>query len=328
MSNIVKIDKWNPDPDIIARAASILRDGRLVAFPTETVYGLGADGENARAVKKIFLSKGRPQDNPLILHVHDRRVAERLAKCSQRAFDLMDEFWPGPLTLVLPLLEDSRVPKEVTAGLSTVALRMPSHPAALALIEAAGRPLAAPSANKSGRPSPTDARSVALDLCDSVDMILDAGSVDIGLESTVIDLTGDDVLLLRPGGLSSETLCEFLGFPLRTPLLSDADASKRSPGTRYRHYAPNIGVVIWDKKNPLASLVAPAVSGFIGLSEPGVPFAHSIVFDSPESYARGLFASFRSMESEKDCGCIVVEWPEAEGIGLALRDRIKRAANK
>ncbi|GHS91381.1 threonylcarbamoyl-AMP synthase [Synergistales bacterium] len=327
MPNVVKIDKWNPDPAIIERAASVLKEGGLVAFPTETVYGLGADGLRAEAVRKIYAAKGRPQDNPLILHFSAPQETARIAKSSRRALDLMEEFWPGPLTLVLPLLDGSRVPKEVTAGLSTVAIRMPAHPVALALIEATGRPLAAPSANRSGRPSPTDARAVAEDLGRFADMILDAGGVDIGLESTVIDLTGEDVLLLRPGGLPAETIAAFLGSPLRTPGASDSPASKRSPGVRYRHYAPDIDVLIWDKKDALfMSGVDPALSGFVGLTKPPVSFARSIIFDSPESYARGLFASFREMESDGACRRIVAEWPEAEGIGLALRDRIKRAA--
>ncbi|GHV33607.1 threonylcarbamoyl-AMP synthase [Synergistales bacterium] len=325
MSNVVKIDKWNPDLAVIAGAASILRDGGLVAFPTETVYGLGADGLGADAVKKIFAAKGRPRDNPLILHVCDKQETARLAKRDQRALDLMDKFWPGPLTLVLPLLENSCVPKEVTAGLSTVAIRMPDHPVALALIEATGHPLAAPSANRSGRPSPTDAWAVDFDLGEGVSMVLDAGSVDIGLESTVIDLTGEEVLLLRPGGLPAEKLEAFLGSPLKTP---GADASKRSPGTRYRHYAPDLDVRIWDKKDALGALcVTPSESGFIGLTKPPVPFRRIIVFDSVQSYARGVFASFRDMESDDGCRCVIAEWPEPEGIGLALRDRIRRAAS-
>lgn len=313
------IDRWNPEAKLIERAARVLENDGLVGFPTETVYGLGANGLSSEAVRKIFLAKGRPSDNPLILHLRDPDDARRLARVDDRAAAVMKAFWPGPLTLVLPA--QPVVPAEVTAGLNTVALRMPDHPVALSLIEATGFPIAAPSANLSGRPSPTDADAVETDLGGHVDLILDAGPVDVGLESTVIDLTGNGVVLLRPGGMPIERVAEFLG---KTPGCPDDNLRRRSPGTRYRHYAPLVPVCIW-RGGKLPDGVDPSVSGFLGLSSPPGDFARSVVFETPENFARGIFAGFRRMESER-IQVIVVEWPAAKGIGLALQDRILRAA--
>lgn len=313
------IDRWNPEAELIGQAARILENNGLVAFPTETVYGLGANGLSSEAVGKIFLAKGRPSDNPLILHLCDLDDARLLARVDDRATAVMQAFWPGPLTLVLPAR--TIVPVEVTAGLNTVALRMPNHPVALALIEAAGFPVAAPSANRSGRPSPTNADAVQADLEGQVELILDAGPADVGLESTVIDLTENDIVLLRPGGVPVEKVAELLGASQRLP---DDELRRRSPGTRYRHYAPRVPVWIW-RGGRLGGGVEPSVSGFLGLSAPPGDFARSIVFESSKNFARGLFAGFRSMESE-GVRAIVVEWPTAEGIGLALQDRILRAA--
>jgi L-threonylcarbamoyladenylate synthase len=325
MTNVLKVDRWNPEPDRIARAGAILRDGGLVAFPTETVYGLGADGLNARAAGRIFAAKGRPADNPLILHLSAPREAARLAEVDARAGAVMEAFWPGPLTLVLPALPV--VPKEVTAGLDTVALRMPDHPAALALIEAAGCPVAGPSANRSGRPSPTDAEAVAADLGDRVDLILDAGSVEIGLESTVIDLTERKPLLLRPGGMPRVRLERFLRERLRAPGETGGDAERRSPGTRHRHYAPAVPVLVWDG-GEIPPGTDPLFAGFVGMTPPPAEFAWTLLFDSEENYARGIFAAFRRLEAQEGCRRIVAEWPRPEGLGLALRDRILRASGK
>lgn len=314
----VPVDPWNPDPAVLREAAAVLRRGGLVAFPTETVYGLGANALNADAVRGIYRAKGRPSDNPLILHLACREEAERLARPTPRARSLMSAFWPGPLTLVLPARPV--VPAETRGGLDTAALRMPDHPVAAALIEAAGFPLAAPSANLSGRPSPTDADSVWEDLGGRADMILDAGPVSVGIESTVLDMTTEPPLLLRPGGLSREVLEDFLGVGLGCPEVPSA----RSPGTRYRHYAPFVPVWIWEG-GPLPEGADPGRCGFMGLTSPSAPFARSLRFDSPENYARGLFAGFRAMESAGVLG-IVVQWPPASGVGLGLRDRIRRAA--
>jgi len=323
--NIVKIDKWNPDAGIIREGASILRSGGLVAFPTETIYGLGANGLSSEAARKIFLAKERPVDNPLILHLTDAKETEALAEVDERAAKVMAAFWPGPLTLVLRARPG--IPAEVTAGLSTVALRVPDHPVALALIEAAGCPIAAPSANRSGRPSPTDAEAVAAELGDKVDLILDSGHVDIGLESTVIDLTGHNALLLRPGGSSIERLEAFLGEPLG---MFDEESKKRSPGTRHKHYSPTVPVRVWEARETgkadknLHDSINPAKFGFMGVNPPPAEFARVILFESEDSYARGIFAGFRQFEAE-GLG-IVAEWPKPYGIGLALRDRIRRAS--
>ncbi|MDR1733142.1 MAG: threonylcarbamoyl-AMP synthase [Synergistaceae bacterium] len=313
------VNRWNPEAPVIRRGAGMLREGRLVAFPTETVYGLGANGLDPEAVKKIFLAKGRPSDNPLILHLRDPEEARTLARVDDRARSMMRAFWPGPLTLVLPSLPV--VPREVTAGLDTVALRMPDHPVALALIEAAGFPLAAPSANRSGRPSPTDADAVMADLAGCVDLVLDAGAVDVGVESTVLDLTEEKAVLLRPGGLSLEEIADFLG---EKPGGADSHSARRSPGMRYRHYAPFVPLRIWEGGELPEGLHSSA--GFIGMNVPDFPFAKVIVFDSVENFARGVFASFRRLEAEK-VSLIVVQWPEARGVGLALRDRLRRAAS-
>ncbi|MDR3264922.1 MAG: threonylcarbamoyl-AMP synthase [Synergistaceae bacterium] len=314
----IALDRWNPDPSVIERAGALLREGRLVAFPTETVYGLGANGLDPGAVKKIFLAKGRPSDNPLILHLCDPRDARSLARVDARAEAVMEAFWPGPLTLVLPALPV--VPAEVTAGLETVALRMPDHPVALSLIGAAGCPVAGPSANRSGRPSPTDADAVMADLDGRVDLVLDAGAVEVGVESTVLDLTGERAVLLRPGGMSVERIAEFFG---EEPGVADKNSARRSPGTRYRHYAPAVPVHVWHGEE--LRDIDPATSGFIGLDLPRADFARAIVFDSSENFARGIFAGFRRMEADGVLR-IVVQWPDARGIGLALRDRIRRAS--
>ena len=232
----------------------------------------------------------------------------------------MDAFWPGPLTLVLPAR--SVVPEAVRAGLPTVALRMPDHPVALALVQKTGRPMAGPSANRSGRPSPTDAAAVVADLGERVDLVLDAGSVGIGLESTVIDLTGEKVLLLRPGGMPVERLEKFFRAPLEAP---DGSEKKRSPGTRYRHYAPEALVHTWDMKEELPRALDPAQSAFMGMTSPPFSFARVVLFDSLESYARGVFAAFRRFEAE-GIRHIVAEWPDPSGIGLALQDRIHKAS--
>ena len=314
----IKIDPWNPEREILARAAEILRGGGLVAFPTETVYGLGANALEAEAVAGIYRAKGRPSDNPLILHLSHPEQAESLVHVDDRARRLMSAFWPGPLTLVLKARDV--VPPVTRGGLSTAALRMPDHPVAAALIDAVGFPLAAPSANASGRPSPTDADTVFEDVGGRIDLILDGGTVAVGIESTVIDVSTERPLLLRPGGMPVETLEEFLGEPLGRP---DSRSKRRSPGTRYRHYAPRIPVRIWRADTPLEGLVGDW--GFMGLRTPPLSFARTLCFESVENYARGLFTGFRSLEAEGLRG-IVVEWPSAAGVGLGLQDRIRRAA--
>lgn len=316
---IVRVDRWNPDGRAIKSAADVLAAGGLVAFPTETVYGLGANGLDGRAVSSIFKAKGRPSDNPLILHFGDRHDVSRVAVVDERALRIMELFWPGPLTLVLPVR--NLVPKEVTAGLGTVGVRMPSHPVALALLQACPFPVAAPSANASGRPSPTDAYTVASDLGEKVDTILDGGSTDLGLESTVLDVTGERPVLLRPGGFPVEALAELLG-PIALP--KGELELKRSPGTRYRHYAPVLPMrLLFDDR------ALPVKDGerwaFVGFSRPPDGASRSIVFTDLESYGRGLFAAMRELE-KIPVDVIIAQWPVDAGIGLAIRDRLSRAA--
>ena len=316
-----KISRWNPDHEIISRAADIIRSGGLVSFPTETVYGLGADALNAQAVTKIYAAKGRPSDNPLILHVASYEQAESLVYMNDVADNLAREFWPSPLTLVLPAQDI--IPLKTRGGLDTAAIRMPDNPIALALIEASRTPIAAPSANLSGRPSPTDLESVYHDMNGRIDMILDGGNTDIGIESTVIDVTNPErILLLRPGGMSVESIEAVINTNLELP---DENSKKKSPGTRYRHYAPNIPVKIWKRDERFPECDSSS-AGYMGLHEPECNCAEKIIFDDVKNYTRGLFAGFRRFENER-LSCIVAEWPDNNsGTGAGLQDRITRAS--
>lgn len=237
----VDIDK--PMAKVIEEAASLIKGGGLVAFPTETVYGLGANGLDSQAVEKIFLAKGRPSDNPLILHIAQIQEAFFLASdISPQARILMERFWPGPLTLVLP--SSKHIPARVTAGLNTVAIRMPNHPVALALIRQAGVAIAAPSANRSGYPSPTSANHVWEDLAGRIEGIIDGGATGLGLESTVLDMSGQVPLILRPGGVTREELASVLGEIQVDPGLKDWRTTPRSPGMKYVHYSPRAQVYL------------------------------------------------------------------------------------
>lgn len=329
-SRIIPVSSWNPEAEIVERAAEVLRAGGLVAFPTETVYGLGANSLMPEAALKIFTAKGRPQDNPLILHFAARRDVDPIALVTERAEELMKKFWPGPLTLVLP--SKGVVPREVTAGLDTIAVRMPSHPVALSLIDRAGFPIAAPSANSSGRPSPTEAQAVADDLGCRVDLILDGGLTTVGVESTVLDLTGPTMILLRPGGCPVERIEDAIGEKV---LLTGGEAH-RSPGTRYRHYAPSVPLLLDREGNVHARAAAIGHRiAWMGMTGAEPPFprgtvhdALSIVFTSMENYARGLFHAIRTLEA-RQADVIVAQWPPSpEGVGRAVQDRLERASSK
>lgn len=238
----VDSDKCYPQ---IVEAAQLLKQNEVIAFPTETVYGLGGNALSDRAVAKIFEAKGRPADNPLIVHVASRPHVEKLVTTiSKQADQLMNAFWPGPLTIVLPGGES--VASNVTAGLDTVAIRMPDHPVALALLKAANLPLAAPSANLSGKPSPTSAQHVIHDLDGRIAGVVDGGSTGVGLESTVVDCSGDVVTILRPGGVTKEQLEEVVGEVKIDPALSDDGHQPKSPGVKYKHYAPTAPVTLVD----------------------------------------------------------------------------------
>ncbi len=308
------------DPPGIARAAELLCAGKLVAFPTETVYGLGADGFSAAAVERIFRAKGRPAANPLILHVASREMAASVCSAiDEDAARLMERFWPGPLSIVLPRAPG--VPAVVSAGLATVAVRMPAHEVALSLVRACGRPLAAPSANSSGRPSPTLARHVLDDLGDRIDAILDGGPCRVGIESTVLDATRRPFRVLRPGGATVEAIEDVLGYRPE-PAVDGSLAS--SPGTRFRHYRPTCRVRIFAPGAP------PAPSGRDGvvvIGAPAPPCRLAVSLASPEELARRLYALFREAD-EAGVETLYVEAPGDEGIGRALRDRLTRAASE
>lgn len=245
-TRFLKIDREDPQRDHIAEAAQVIRAGGLVAFPTETVYGLGGNALDPEASAKIYAAKGRPSDNPLIAHIADREeLYELVSEIPAAAEKLMDLYWPGPMTLVFP--KTDKVPYSTTGGLDTVAVRMPSHPVARALIRAAGVPIAAPSANVSGRPSPTKAEHVLEDMDGRIDMILDGGEVGIGLESTIIDVSGEIPSLLRPGFISEEMLKDVLG-QVEVDAASvgpmDPAVQPKAPGMKYRHYAPKADMTI------------------------------------------------------------------------------------
>lgn len=303
----------------LARAAEIIRAGGLVAFPTETVYGLGADGLNGEAVARIFAAKGRPADNPLILHVaSDGELSALVARMPEEAAALTARFWPGPLTLVLP--RSARVPENVTAGLETVAVRMPDHPVALALIRAADRPLAAPSANRSGSPSPTTAAHVFADLGEAAGAILDGGACRVGVESTVLDLSVSPARILRPGAVTSEMLAESLGYA--PAWIADARAGG-SPGLRHRHYQPRCAVVPFTGFPPELG----PEDGIVTLSQPAPAARLSLRVRSLEEYAQRLYAIFRRAD-QLHVARLFVERPPLHGLGAALTDRIRRAAGR
>lgn len=303
-------------------AASFLRAGQLVAFPTETVYGLGANAFDAESVAKIFEAKERPPDNPLIVHVGSKEDVHRVAReVSRVAERLIEAFFPGPLTIVLPRGE--RIPDIVTAGLDTVGVRMPRHMLALELLVAAGVPLCAPSANRSGRPSPTTWEAVLEDLDGRISCVLKGESTEIGIESTVVDAGGEEIVVLRAGGLGIEELSRIA--PVR---LADAEGEvggvPMSPGTRYRHYAPTARVVAVDDARDAK---AGADAAFIGLHAPERPGAFAlcrVLGDSP-AYARELFAFFRECDA-RGVEVVFAELPAPVGIGAALRDRVVRAS--
>jgi L-threonylcarbamoyladenylate synthase len=303
-------------PSAIARAARLLREGQLVAFPTETVYGLGADATNEHAVAAIFAAKGRPHFNPLIVHVPGLSEAETFTKIDSRAREIAAQFWPGPLTLVLPHRGDNGLSLLASAGLDTVAIRAPAHPVAQALLRAAGRPIAAPSANRSGRVSPTEAAHVAAELGESVALILDGGRTPIGLESTVLDLSGETCALLRPGAVTLEQLTACLG------AIATSTGPLRSPGMLPSHYAPSLPLRLdAAHARPGEALLAfgpaapPGFAEILWLSRSG---------DLAEA-AANLFAMLRRLDRPSFTGIAVTPIPD-HGLGDAINDRLRRAA--
>jgi L-threonylcarbamoyladenylate synthase len=306
-----------PTPAAIAHAAALLRAGQLVAFATETVYGLGGDATDERAVAAIFAAKDRPRFNPLIVHVPDLAAAEVLAVFDERARAAAARFWPGPLSLVLPRRATSGLSLLASAGLPTVALRAPAHPVAQALLHAAARPIAAPSANRSGRISATAAAHVVEELDGHVALVLDAGPCPVGVESTVVDPTGEVPVLLRPGGVPVEELSALLG-----PIATSAGGPARSPGMLASHYAPSLPL----RLDARAARPGEALLAFGGEAPAGFRTVLwlSRCGDLAEA-AANLFAMLRRLDRPDFAGIAVMPIPE-EGLGRAINDRLRRAA--
>ncbi|MCX8171014.1 MAG: L-threonylcarbamoyladenylate synthase [Candidatus Bathyarchaeota archaeon] len=340
---ILKVDCEKPERKKIELAADVIRRGGLVAFPTETVYGLGANALNSEAVRNIYLAKMRPMDNPIIVHVARREDVYRLAiEVPEEAEKLMRYFWPGPLTLILKASEI--VPRITTGGLDTVAIRMPRHKVALALIEASGTPIAAPSANLAGRPSPTMAEHVIQDLYGRIDVILDAGPTNIGVESTVIDLTFNPPQILRPGGVTYEELKSVLGKVRVHPAAvskSEVHIEKaRSPGLKYRHYAPKAETIVVEGEfDAIVKKVMELARKHIGegkrvgilatdesLREYGLGVVKSMGSRSDlSSIAKNLFKLLREFDDE-GVDIIIAEGLPQDGLGLAVMNRLRKAA--
>jgi L-threonylcarbamoyladenylate synthase len=331
--------------EALGLAAAAIRGGRLVAFPTETVYGLGANALCQEAVEEIFKAKGRPQDNPLIVHVDSTGMAQsvwgELSTAWQEQFHLLAEhFWPGPLTLIGPVAP--HIPLTVTAGLDTVAVRMPDHPVALGLIRKSGLPIAAPSANRSGKPSPTRAGHVLEDLEGKVEIILDGGPTTVGLESTVLDLT-DQPTVLRPGGITIEELEKVLG-PVGYAGGGKAGERVRSPGMKYRHYSPDSKVLlvegplegVLDKMEELLAQEkgkgkrVGILASREALAQKEFPRADLILLlgerRAPETVGANLFDHFRTFD-HRGVDVVIMEGIEPQGLGLAVMNRAKRAAS-
>ncbi|MCI0430138.1 MAG: threonylcarbamoyl-AMP synthase [Rhodospirillales bacterium] len=307
-----------PSLGAIAEAARLIRDGRLVALPTETVYGLAADAGNDRAVAAIFAAKARPQFNPLIVHVLDAAAADRLGRLDGRAFRLAERFWPGPLTLVAPRRPRARLSLLVSAGLETVALRVPAHPVARTLLSLCARPLAAPSANRSGQVSPTTAQHVAESLGGAVALILDGGRCPVGVESTVLELTGEAVRLLRPGGVTLEQLEAELG---RVEIASDRERPS-APGQLPSHYAPELPL-------RLGATAVAADEALLAFGANPPPGARATLNLSPQGdlteAAAHLFAYLRELDRSGARAIAAMPIPET-GLGRAINDRLRRAA--
>jgi L-threonylcarbamoyladenylate synthase len=327
------------DASSLKQAAALIRLGQPVGFPTETVYGLGANALDQHAVRRIFAAKGRPADNPLIVHVTSLADVKRLVvEAPPAARKLMKRYWPGPLTLVMR--KKKIVPDVVTAGLDTVAVRMPSHPTAIKLIKAAGVPIAAPSANRSGKPSPTTAAHVLADLDGRIPLIIDGGACEVGIESTVLDVTGKVPVLLRPGGITLPQLRSTVGrVSVHRGVLRAVKGkhAARSPGLKHRHYAPFARMVIVQrtKLDGFVRRLAPG-SGRLGKKRIGVivfgsaaPFLDNVIVSdvgrNPEEAGRGLFAALRLFDEQHVDVIVAQDCPRADE-WLGVRNRLLRAA--
>ncbi|WBW98480.1 L-threonylcarbamoyladenylate synthase [Oceanirhabdus sp. W0125-5] len=340
-TKVYRLDENNLDLEKIKEAAHVINRGGTVVLPTETVYGLGADGLNSEAVKKIFIAKGRPQDNPLIMHVCKKDISEYAKNIPQVAYKLIDKFWPGPLTLILDKADI--IPKETSAGLDTIGIRMPRNSVALKLIEMSGRAIAAPSANLSGKPSPTEMKRCVEDLNGKVDIILGGNESEIGLESTIVDCTGDRLCILRPGAITLDMIKEFDDQVYIDPaILKNVtdDFKPKAPGMKYRHYAPKAKMkIICGEEKKTIEKIKEIVQNYIDanlrvgimtcdehINEYDVQCKISLGSNKNlEEISKNLFETLRSFD-ELDVDIIISEGFEEKGIGLALMNRLKKAA--
>ncbi|SHE58467.1 L-threonylcarbamoyladenylate synthase [Caldanaerobius fijiensis DSM 17918] len=343
MTKIFRVSKEQPEVDVLREAAKYILNGGIVAFPTETVYGLGANALNPLAVRKIFEAKGRPQDNPLIVHISDIEDVYKYAqKVPDNARTLMDKFWPGPMTLVFK--KKNIIPDVITAGLDSVGIRIPSHPVARAFIKECGVPIAAPSANISGKPSPTKAEHVLEDLNGKIDAIIDGGSCDVGVESTVIDVTQSVPMILRPGGITSEQIRDAIGEVAIDPTIKGEvmkeDFRPRAPGMKYKHYSPEAEVYIVKgridevvkKINALAEkdLSEGKKVGIMATAQTHKMYKYGkivVVGDREDALgiARNLFDVLREFDNA-GVDIIYAEAIDEEGLGLAIMNRLVKAA--
>jgi L-threonylcarbamoyladenylate synthase len=339
----LKVDAENPDPSIIQTAAEIIQSGGLVAFPTETVYGLGADALNPVAVKTLFMAKKRPSDNPPIVHVADKTEVCRLVDAvPPKAQLLMEKFWPGPLTLIFK--HSDVVPNVTVAGLETIAIRMPKHKVALELIKLSHCPIAAPSANLAGKPSPTNAQHVYEDLNGRIDAIIDGGATNIGVESTVVDLSIDPPMLLRPGGIPFETLKKVLD-DMKLHVFVQAEQELklkeiRSPGMKHKHYAPKAEVILIEGNVPAIINKVRELSesfrhkgqkvGILATDETQTAYKADVIKSlgsrsNLASVAQNLFRLLREVDAE-NVDIIIAEGVSSEGLGLAVMNRLRKAS--
>ena len=336
ITRIFHVDESCADCEDIKISADILKNGGLVAFPTETVYGLGGDATDASAAKKIYAAKGRPSDNPLIIHVATPEDAERYAYTCPLYYKLAKSFMPGPITVILK--KKNTIPSAVTGGLDSVAIRCPSHPIARALISEAGVAIAAPSANLSGSPSPTCGEHVIADLNGRVDAIIASGSCEIGLESTIVKIDGEKLILLRPGAITADALlcvCENVEISSAVTESLKKDERPLSPGMKYRHYAPSIPLVLLEgDEDKVVSFMRRAQNA----EKCAILCYHEERFelraerlidigsrDDLSTQAHRLFAALRDAD-ELDCDIIYAHLPPKDGLGLALYNRLIRAA--
>lgn len=340
-TEIVSIDSEHMDEDILARAGAVLKAGGLVAFPTETVYGLGADALNEKAAEKTYAAKGRPSDNPLIVHIADLDALEKIVtSIPEKAISVAEQFWPGPLTMIFE--KRGLVPYGTTGGLDTVAVRMPVDQVARALIRAGGGYISGPSANSSGRPSPTRAEHVADDLSGKIDMILDGGSVEIGVESTILDMTVDPPMILRPGAITQEMLEEVIGEVTMDEAIVSEDSNKppKAPGMKYRHYAPKASLTIVEgplddivkaiNKLALGGMKEGQKVGVIATEETIASYGYGVVKCigsrvDQSTIAQNLYGILREFDQD-DVDYIYSESFAIEGIGDAIMNRLGKAA--